>query len=146
MASFTLFIKNIPTDTNPKELKEFTESAFDWQSGLLRWLRKHQVVGVKVLTLMDGDTKLTECHGLVTVEPNVAAEKIIRRLNLKPFRGHRVAVRRYYKRSLHDRRRNQRETLELQFQDQRKGDRRRKKLEDVTLRLSGVEAFSRRLI
>jgi hypothetical protein len=147
MASVTLFVRNIPGDTTAKQLREFIEGGLAWQSQLLSWLRKHKIVGVRILALTDPSTQETEYHGLATIEPGDAADRIIKRLNLKQFRGKRVAVRRYYKRTqVSDRRRGESADAELLFRDRRKGDRRRRNLEDATVRMAGVDAFSRRLI
>ena len=147
MASVTIFIRNIPADATVKHLREFVESGFAWRPRFLNWLRRHRVVGIRVITLVDPDTKETHVYGLATIEPESGAEKIIKRLNRKLLKGRRTAVRRYCKRSrLNDRRLMQSAETELLYKDRRYGDRRKRSLEEAMLKTEAVDAFSRRLI
>ncbi len=85
----------------------------------------------------------TETHGLVTIEPAHFANKVIKRLHLRCFKGHRVLVRRYYKR------RDQGIDMKLDYCDLHATDRRRKNLYimyNTILHTTSYDNGSRKLI
>jgi hypothetical protein len=130
-------------------LQLFVQESFPW-FWRFRLRGKVRVVATDILTIIDKATKEAEFHGLVTLEPDSIAEKMINRLNLRHFKGRRVAVRRYHVRDPHnDRRKRQDEATTLKFKDQRFRDRRRVQLEimdEKTVRTRGLHNFSRRML
>ncbi len=91
----------------------------------------------------------SELHGLVTMEPEILADTVIKRLHLRHFKGRRVAVRRYYIRSLlNDRRRNQEYNTAPESHNRRFRDRRREDLEffdNTRIRIISFDNLSRKM-
>jgi hypothetical protein len=148
MAAVTLFIRKIPASSSTRELQLFIQDNLPW-FWRFRLRGKVRIVATDILTIIDKTTKEAEFHGLDTLEPDSVAEKMIARLNLRHFKGRRVAVRRYQVRDPNnDRRRNQDEATSLKFRDQRLRDRRRTQLEimdEKTVKVRGLHNFSRRM-
>lgn len=148
MATVTLFIRRIPASSSTRELQLFIQDNLPW-FWRFRLRGKVRIIATDILTIIDKHTKEAEFHGLVTLEPDSIAEKIIARLNLRHFKGRRVAVRRYHVRDPNnDRRKNQDEATSLKFRDQRLRDRRRTQLEimdEKTVKIRGLHNFSRRM-
>lgn len=71
-------------------------------SGFLSAFNKGRLVDAKIVTLLNTDTNIVEHHGLVRIEPDNVAQKIIKRLNRKPFKGIRINIREYHTRSWHN--------------------------------------------
>lgn len=133
MASVTLFIRNVPPDTQIPELQDFVEGGFRGWSRMFRWLwRNPRVEGARILILRNRDTDECELHGLVTIHPHTAIASVLRELDGKLFNDAPVQVRRYHKRSpLNDRRLQRNQSAALPQGNRRTGDRRRKDLESI---------------
>lgn len=131
MASVTLFIRNVPPDTQLAELQHFVEGGFGGWRRVTRWLwRAPRVEGARILVVRDRDTDETEWHGLVTIQPHTAFNSVIAELDGKLLNNNLVQVRRYHKRSpLNDRRLHRNESARFPFGNRRAGERRRKNLE-----------------
>ena len=106
---------------------------------------KGRIVNVKIVRFLDSNTKALEYHGLVRIEPDKLAQKVIKRLNRKPFKGVRINVREYRIRSWHNDRRTKMSNTSKSA-TLRKRDRRRRNIEvvdDVTQQFSSMSAFHR---
>jgi hypothetical protein len=151
MASVKLFIRKIPANTTLAELRDFIDSGVSWMERF-RWGQRYRIIEAKILTIIDRSTREIEFHGLVTIEPDSLADQIIKRLHIKRFKGRRVAVRRYYKRSpLNDRRRDQDEPFaSLQSSDKRCRDRRRQHqmemIDDSIIKTTSMDTFYRKFL
>ncbi|WP_125468800.1 hypothetical protein [Methylomagnum ishizawai] len=96
-------------------------------------------MAIKIMALLDAETRLAEYHGLVELESELAADGVVKRLNLRVFGGRRVLVRRYRERSpVNDRRHGQSPATARLFHDRRAGDRRRRCLEWTTVAATGA--------
>ncbi|MGZ8217680.1 hypothetical protein [Methylomagnum sp.] len=148
MTTVTLFIRKIPASSSTRELQMFIHDNLPW-FWRFRLRGKIRIVATDILTIIDKTTKEAEFHGLVTLEPDNIAEKMINRLNLRHFKGRRVAVRLYQVRDPNnDRRKNEDAATILKYRDQRLRDRRRAQLEvmdEKTVRTRGLNNFSRRM-
>lgn len=134
-----MFIRNIPADTDPKRLGRFVADGLDPRPGFLPWRRKGGILAIKIMALLDVETRLAEYHGLVEVESELAADLVVKRLNLRVFGGRRVVVRRYRERSpANDRRHGQSQATARLFYDRRAGDRRRRCLEWTMVAATGA--------
>jgi hypothetical protein len=115
-------------------------------NGFLSAFNKGRLVDVKIVKLLNTDSNTKEYHGLVRVEPDNVAEKVIKRLNRKPFKGMRINVREYNARTWHnDPRLGISSTMKsLNY---RKRDRRRRNVEVINdidnLKFSSSSSFHR---
>ena len=71
-------------------------------NGFLPTFKKGRIVNAKVVALLNTDTNTMEYHGLVSIEPDNVAQRVIRRLNRKPFRGARINIHEYRNRTWHN--------------------------------------------
>lgn len=122
-----VFLRNIPDKTKNSDIIAFVEPAMK-----VRWFAKKGVIeNIKILQLKDSRTKNSEYHGLVTINSDVIAEKVIKRLNRKIFLGKHIAVRRFLRRNWdNDPRGNYRVKPSLNS-EKRASDRRRMQMEEV---------------
>ncbi|WP_419630080.1 hypothetical protein [Thiolapillus sp.] len=83
-----------------------------------------------------------ECDGLVRVEPDDAALRvIIKRLHGKKFKDRHLAVRQYHVRSWQRDPRVKAANSTLNFKERRKGERRRSNLKTFKLKAPLIEGF-----
>ena len=133
-----IFIRNIPAHTRPSELRDFTQPA------LKKWLffSYGKIVKVEVLSIKDKVSKITEFHGLIHVDSDMAGHIVIRRLKDKLFLGKPVVVREYFFRSWHNDHRLTHKAVTLELSELRKRDRRRGANIEMVTNLSAVNAAS----
>jgi len=139
-----IFLRRIPGNTKKHEIIDFVSPAL--KGGLFQ--KSGHIEQVKILVLKNTQTNALEFHGLVTIDPDVAAERIIKKLNRKYFKDKPIAVREFYYRSWHnDHRINMHERNE-ELINKRKIDRRRARLEvveDISSQFSEDRKFHRSL-
>ena len=114
-------------------------------NGIFSNFNKGRIVNIKIVALLDGDTNTMEYHGLVRIEPENVALKVIKRLDRKPFKGVRINVRKYCTRSWHN---DSRAGLSRvnKTENRRMRDRRRRNVEvidDHTNSFSSLSSFHR---
>ena len=138
-----IFLRNIPATTQYHDILEFIEPVL--KGGFFS--RKGTASSIKILVLEDKNFHTREYHGLVKVDQEAVAERVIKKLNRKLFKGRRIAVREYKHRTWHgDRRVNWDDMVKLQ--ERRKNDRRRSHLEvvdDMTDKFTNKGSFHRKL-
>ena len=138
-----VLFRNIPLNTQKLDLELFIAPAL--KSGLADiFHRQGNVVEINIVRLQDQDLNTLEAHGLVRIEPDTAALRVIRRLNRKSIKGRRINVRKYLNRSWHNDLRVKVDNLPSEQKRRRKQDRRRKNLiavrgESVTIQ--GIKNF-----
>lgn len=139
-----IFIRRIPANTRKQDIIDFIEPAL--KGGLLK--KSGHIETIKILIFRDTHTKILEYHCLVTIEPEVVANRVIKKLNRKAFKGKHIAVREYFHRSWHnDPRVNMHEWNE-ELKNKRQADRRRPRLEvipDLSNKFSSSQSFHRTL-
>lgn len=140
-----IFIKNVPSSTTHRALREFVEQVFS-----PRWYAPFAVKGnVKSCTVQkitDLDTGDVEYHGLLDIQPYTAAQHAIEKLNKKKLNGRPVEVRKWHVRSPSDRRDLFRKHSLWPFKERRKGERRRPNLvmdAYIPIRVEGLKGFHR---
>jgi len=135
-----VFLRNIPAKTKRSDIVAFIEPAIK-----KRWFQKKaEIVEIKVMQLNDPRAGTMEFHGVVTIEPEKVAKKVIRKLNRQVFLGKRIAVHEYCRRNWHN---DPRIKNALTTDDRRKSDRRRNDVEivaDISDQFSSNKSFSRR--
>ncbi len=122
-----VFFRNIPAHTTNSDLIEFIEPVL--KRG---WFRKKGIIEkVRIIHQKDHGVSSSEFHGLVTIQPDDVAEKVIKRLNRKRFLGKHIAVREYHRRVWHNDPRIKHNLHDPEILNRRENDRRRKNLEVV---------------
>jgi len=140
-----VFFRNIPDHTTHNHLIEFIEPVIK-----VPWFRAKGTIGrIKLIELQDANAKTSEFHGLVTIEPDKVARKVIKKLNRKRFLGKHILVREYQSRCWHNDLRINHNPKKLKFDCRRGSDRRRGGLNVVEVgdqsktSFSGDKAFHR---
>ena len=119
-----VFLRRIPADTNKYEILHFIRPAL--RSHIFS--KKGEIKNIKVFAITDTEKNTVEYHGLVRIEPEAVAEKVIKKLNRQTINGKNIAVREYHLRNWHNDPRLKLKNARLSFPDRRKADRRRKKI------------------
>ena len=122
-----VFLRRIPANIKKYEIAAFLEPAL--KGGL--FAKNGYIEEIKILTHRDKQKNTLEYHGLVRIEPEAAAERVIKKLNGKPINGKHIVVREYFSRNWHNDPRLSRSHPNITFPDRRKADRRRHHLEAV---------------
>ena len=139
-----VFLRRIPANTKKHEISDYLEPIL--KGGLLQ--KSGRIENIKILVMKDTQTNALEFHGLVKIDLESAAQRVIKKLNRKVFKGKNIAVREYFYRTWHnDPRMNMHEWNE-ELANKRKGDRRRTRLEveaDLTNSFTTNENFHRSL-
>jgi hypothetical protein len=138
MAGVTLLIRKLPNNTSVEDVKKFIKTGVTWRYKLfLKFTR------ISTLTVIDKITMDTELQFIVTIEPDVAGNNIIKRLHAKHLNGRRVVVKPYYQRNPKN---DRRKAPDASGQDleKRANDRRRREI--VTFDDQSTKVFSRKLI
>ena len=138
-----LFFRNIPANTRTSDFHKLIKPAMG--NAVFSAFNKGRIVNVKIVRLLDSNTKILEYHGLVRIEPDKVAQKVIKRLNRKSFKGVRINVREYRSRSWHNDRRTKMSNT-LKSASLRKKDRRRRDIEvveDINQQFSSTSSFHR---
>lgn len=141
-----IFLRRIPAQTKRKDIINFIQPAM--KVGF--FYRKGHIKRIEILVLRDTVINQLEYHGIVTIEPDLVAEKVIKKLNRKKFLGKYIAVREYRRRDWHNDRRLNGKMAAIVQRDRRELDRRRGSrveiVEDVSDMFSGREGFNRKQV
>jgi len=123
-----ILLRRIPQNTNEQDIIDFLEPAL--KGGLFK--KTGHIESIQILVLKDMQRKTIEFHGLVSIDSEAAANRVIKDLNKTTFKNKPILVREYFHRSWHnDPRINMRQWNE-ELVDKRKSSRRRPRLEVVT--------------
>lgn len=139
-----IFLRKIPADTKLSDIEDFVTPAL--KGG---WFRKSgRIIRIEILTLHDTRLNTWEFHGLVTVEPDEAGFRAIKRLKGRRLKDRLVIVRQYFQRSWQNDPRQNDNPVNIDFAEKRKADRRRGKdlevIKDLTERFSSSGDFARK--
>ena len=137
-----VFFRKIPEHATKNDLLQFVQPALKngWFS------KKAAILDVKVVHLKEYGSEHSEFHGLVNIEPDAAAGKVIKRLNKKTFLGRPIIVREYHRRLWHNDLRVEHHPQTGEITCRRKTDRRRKNLKvlkEITHKFPGDKYFYR---
>lgn len=133
-----IFFRNIPPATRKIDLVEFITPAFNFNFVDKFFRSPGTIVDIKLVNLLDKEKNTLNVHGLVRINPDDAAERVIKRLNRKTVNGRRISVREYQARSEKNDPRSAYGDIPQEMLDRRIGDRRRKNLEVVANIASAV--------
>lgn len=122
-----IFLGRIPKETVKYEIIDFIRPAL-----VAKMFQKPgQIENVKILGLLNTLTNKSEFHSLVSIEPDVAGTRVIKKLNRKFFKSKHIAVREYIHRSWHNDRRIKLHGWNEELMDKRQSSRRRSTLEEI---------------
>jgi len=143
-----IILLNISASTGNQDIEDFIRPAI--KGGLLR--KSGYIEKISILALKDTLTDKIEHHGLVTIMPDSAAARAIKKLNKQRINGRRVLVREFRIRLWHNDPRISRRDQIQEFRNKRKGDRRLRHVEvklktekDLSGLFSSEERFSNKL-
>ena len=137
-----IILVRIPADTTPHDIADFLEPALKRSF----FVRKGIIEKIEIQIFHDSWINAKEYHGLVKIEPDTAARRVIKKLNRKAINGKHIAVREYHIRNWHNDPRLRHTPFNLKFSDRRKADRRRTHLQVLTedeVRFTGNKRFHR---
>lgn len=141
-----VFLRGIPPQTKRHDIKKFIEPAM--KGGF--FAKKGHIKKMQILVLKDLALNQLEFHGMVTIEPDEVALRVIKKLNRQKFMGKHIAVREFVKRDWHNDRRLNSKTSAIVNREKRLTDRRRgsgvEVVEDVSSMFSGRQGFNRKLM
>jgi len=123
-----LILRRIPENTKKHEIIDFLAPVL--KGSLLK--KEGRIESVKILILKDVVNDSIEYHGLVTIDSDAAAKRVIKQLNRKPFKNKNIAVREYFFRSWHNDPRINMGQWNEELENKRQGNRRRTRLEVIT--------------
>ena len=134
-----VFVRQIPKSSATRgELVKFVNKGLRPSWIFFPFSSHAKVKRCEILQIFNPETKTTEYHGLVQIDPSKAALPVIERLNGRKLKGKPVEVRKYFRRSPHrDRRRILFEREDLQ--EFRRQDRRRDRLRSRVLHAPEIE-------
>ncbi len=123
-----IILRRISENTEKQEIVDFLDPIL--KGGLLK--KSGHIEHIKLLILRDPNKNTIEYHGLVTIDSDSAAQRVIKKLNRKQFRNRNIIVREYFYRSWHNDPRVNMHEWNDEFKNKRKGSRRRIDLEVVS--------------
>lgn len=132
-----VFFKNLPEKTTYDDLVHFVEPALKGNF----FKKKGEIERVQMLIIKDPKKENLEFHGLVRIEPDIVAERVIKKLNRKIFLGYPIEVREYFLRSGYNDRREYNLPPNHVLLGQRKNDRRRTYLEKIIVEANAEGQF-----
>jgi hypothetical protein len=105
-----------------------------------------KITRIKILALQDTKTNEIEYHGLVTIDSDEAAIRVIKKLNRKSFNKKRIIIREFFHRRWTNDPRNKMHSKNDQPGNRRFINRRRSTLEKISgrnIKYSSVQSFHR---
>ncbi len=139
-----VFLRRIPANTRKRDIVDFITPVL--KGGFLQ--KSGRIEDIKTLVYKDTRTKIMEYHCLVTIDSDAVANRVIKKLNRKAFKGKHISVREYFHRSWHNDPRINMHEMNEELTNKRQGDRRRPRLEavdDVSVQFSSSKDFHRTL-
>jgi hypothetical protein len=122
-----IILKRIPRYTEKNEIVDFLtpilNGRFFQKQGYIRY--------INILTLRDNDKNTFEYHGLVDINPEQVANRIIKQLHKNLLNDKSIRVKEYFHRSWHNDPRVSMHQWNEELDDKRKHSRRRPRLEII---------------
>jgi hypothetical protein len=119
-----VLFRNIPADTYHNDIIAFTQPVI--KGGLFR--AQGDIRQVEILALKEIGFGALEFQALARIEPDAAADRVIKKLNGLPIRGSRVAVRQYHVRNWKNDKRSELKEEDWQLLEKRTTPNRRRQL------------------
>lgn len=119
-----IILVRIPSDTTHNDISDFLSGTL--KGGLFD--RTGIIEKIEILNLYDEKTNTIEYHGVIRIEPDIAAQRVIKKLNRKAINGKHIVVREYQLRNWHRDQRLRPPPPRSIFSNRRNADRRRSHL------------------
>ncbi len=123
-----IILRRIPPSTQDDEISAFLDPLLKGSF----YQRSGHIESIRILVLKDNQRNTLEYHGLVSIDSEVAANRVIKQLNRKQFKNKPIIVREYFHRSWHNDPRVNMHQWNEELENKRKRTRRRARLEVVT--------------
>ena len=133
-----VILRQIPNGRTRRELSNFVSKGLKSTWMFIPLPSRAEVKRCEILQIYNPETKTTEYHGLVQIDPSKAALQVIERMNGQKFQGKPIEVRKYFRRSSQQDRRRILYKHEEGSEARRK-DRRRDRLKSRVLHAPDIE-------
>ncbi len=137
-----IFLRRIPANTKKQDIIDFINPLLKGNI----FQKKGHIENIKILVLRGDETHAVEYHGLVTIDSDAVAKRIIK-LNKKIIRGKHITVREYHHRLWQNDPRDNINKKNKKIVNTRQGNRRRSRLykrADISIEFNGIESFQRK--
>jgi hypothetical protein len=135
-----ILLSKIPADTQKEDIDAYLRPVVRGPF----YFKKGTIKSIKLFILKDKQLNELEHYGLVKIEPDEVAERTIKKLNRKFFKGKRIAVREYAcTRIWQNDRRDHCIPCDLNSKDRRLFDRRREHLEMIDCEMEEITQGTR---
>lgn len=138
-----IILKRIPSNTRKKDIIEYLAPVLKGKV----FQKTGAIEKIQMLALKNSQTEDIDLYGVVYIDSDEAAKRVIKKLNRKVFKGKNIAINEYINRSWHnDSRLNSLELGDKQ-QSKRKLDRRRSSLQKIkalSISFSSHDSFHRK--
>lgn len=143
-SNMIIILKRIPEHTRKKDIVEYIEPALKGKI----FQKSGVIERVQIQTSKNDQTKRIDFYGIVHIDSDEAANRVIKKFNRKVFQGKNVAISEYHNRSWHnDPRLNPLDPGD-ELKSKRKFDRRHSSLKNTKIQsvdFSSHESFHRKL-
>lgn len=120
-----VLLRRIPADTKAHEIADYLEPVLKGSF----FQKQGQIDDIKMMVIKDREGNHLNFHGLVTIDSEAAAKRVIKKLNRKSFNGKHIAIREYIFRTWHNDQRINMGQRNDELLENRKKDRRHGRLE-----------------
>lgn len=132
-----VFFRRLPTGARKADIENFIASTV--KGGLFS--RSGEIKRITIIVRRNPQLNMTDYHGVVAIEPDSVAERVIKKLNRTRFNGNYIEVRQYYIRKVANDPR--RKNGASQVQDSRRQRERRQEIEQVAS-VEAIKSFTRK--
>lgn len=143
-SNMIIILKRIPGNTRKKDIIEYLAPVLKGKV----FQKPGVIEKIQMLALKNPQTEDVDLYGVVYIDSDEAAKRVIKKFNRKVFKGKNIAISEYVNRSWHnDSRLNSIEPSDAQ-QSKRKFDRRRaslQKIKALSVSFSSHDSFHRKL-
>ncbi|MCK5830334.1 MAG: RNA-binding protein [Methylococcales bacterium] len=139
-----IVLKRIPEDTKKRDIVDYLEIVLKGKLFQKSGVIEH----IQILTHENYRTKKIDFYGIVNIDSEDAANRVIKKFNRKAFNGKNIAISEYHDRSWHNDARIGSFEFNGGLKSKRKIDRRRSTLKTVqgsAVGFSSHESFHRKL-
>jgi RNA recognition motif-containing protein len=143
-SNMIIILKRIPEHTRKKDIVDYIEPILKG-----KMFQKSGVIErVQIQTSKNYQTKRIDCYGIVYIDSDEAANRVIKKLNRKVFQGKNITISQYHHRSWHNDPRFNPLDPGDELKSKRKFDRRYSNLKNSKVQpidFSSHESFHRKL-
>lgn len=135
-----VFFKRLPKETRKSDIEAFIAAVV--RGGIFS--KRGEIKGISIIQRRNPQLNVTDYHAVVGIEPDNVAERVIKTLNKKMFKGKYIEVRQYYIRNAANDPRNKNRVFDEVPDSRRVRERRQKIEESSSASFVGVKDFHRK--